>query len=61
MSVGETSPEKKEILQKFAEFCSSEEAVKRADEFGFNGMEDYVCEYDTVPVMCWWMPRSFIR
>ena len=48
VSVGETSPEKKEILQKFAEFCSSEEAVKRADEFGFNGMEDYVCEYDTV-------------
>lgn len=22
--------------------------MKRADEFGFNGMEDYVCEYDTV-------------
>ena len=48
VSVGETSPEKTEILQKFAEFCSSQEAVERADEYGFNGMEDYVCEYDTV-------------
>lgn len=48
VSVGETSPDKKEILQKFAEHCSSKEAVSRASEYGFNGMEDYICEYEAV-------------
>ncbi len=45
VSLGTTSDEKKQILEKFAEFCSSEEAQKSATEYGFNGMNDYVCEY----------------
>lgn len=46
VSVGEVSAEKKEIRQKFAEYCASEKAVKRATEYGFNGMEEYACEYE---------------
>ena len=45
VSLGTTSDEKKQILEMFAEFCSSEEAQKSATEYGFNGMNDYVCEY----------------
>ncbi len=46
VSIGEASPQKKEILQKFAEYCASEKAVQRASEYGFGGMEDYTCEYE---------------
>lgn len=49
VSVSSTSPEKQEILRKFAEFCGTEEAKNRATEYGFNGMSDYVCEYNAVP------------
>lgn len=48
VGIGELNPDRKEILEKFAEYCASQEATKYAAEYGFNGMEDYVCEYSTV-------------
>ena len=48
VSVESVSPEKKEILRLFAEYCTSDEAKAKADEYGFNGMDDYVCEYEPV-------------
>ncbi|MCI8640113.1 MAG: solute-binding protein [Coprococcus sp.] len=48
VSMVSASPEKKEILTQFAEYCTSEKAKKRAEEYGFNGMPDYDCEYGTV-------------
>lgn len=48
VSVESASPEKKEILRLFAEYCTSDAAKAKADEYGFNGMDDYVCEYKPV-------------
>ena len=48
VSVESVSPEKKEILRLFAEYCTSDAAKAKADEYGFNGMDDYVCEYEPV-------------
>lgn len=48
VSVESASPEKKEILARFAEYCASEKAKARASEYGFNGMSDYACEYNAV-------------
>lgn len=48
VTVESASPEEKEILNMFAEFCTSKKAKSRADEYGFNGMPDYVCEYEAV-------------
>lgn len=48
VTLGTTSNEKKQILEMFAEFCGSEEAQKSAAEYGFNGMNDYVCEYPDI-------------
>ncbi len=48
VSIAGISEEKKEILSLFAKFCASDKSKKRADEYGFNGMSDYVCEYDEV-------------
>lgn len=48
VSMASASPEKQEILRLFSEFCSTEQAESRASEYGFNGMPDYVCEYNTV-------------
>lgn len=48
VAVGEISQDKKEVLKKFAEYCATEEAVKRASDYGFNGMPDYVPEYENV-------------
>lgn len=48
VTLGTTSDDKKQILEMFAEFCSSEEAQKSATEYGFNGMNDYVCEYPDI-------------
>ena len=48
VSVESASPEKKEILRLFAEYCTSDAAKAKADEYGFNGMDDYVCEYEPV-------------
>ena len=45
VAISSSSKEKKEILKKFAEFCSSEKAVKLATEDGFNRMDKYQCEY----------------
>lgn len=42
------SPEKKEILTLFAEYCATDKARNRAEEYGFNGMADYSCEYEPV-------------
>lgn len=43
--VAGTSQEKKDILSLFAEYCATEKAKNRATEYGFNAMEDYICEY----------------
>ncbi len=48
VSVESASPEEKEILKLFADHCATAKAKARADEYGFNGMNDYVCEYETV-------------
>ncbi|MCI9489424.1 VWA domain-containing protein [Lachnospiraceae bacterium 48-42] len=48
VSVEAASPDEKEILTRFAEYCGSEKAKARAGEYGFNGMPDYKCEYEPV-------------
>ena len=48
VSLDSTSSEKKEILRMFADFCSSDEAQQSAGQFGFNGLNDYICEYPEV-------------
>lgn len=48
VAVGEISQDKKEVLKKFAEYCAEKDAVKRADDYGFNGLSDYVSEYEEV-------------
>lgn len=45
VALSSTKNEKKEILKKFAEFCSSEEGTQLAKKDGFNQMNDYKCEY----------------
>ncbi len=48
VSVEAASPDEKEILTRFAEYCGSKKAKARAGEYGFNGMPDYKCEYEPV-------------
>ncbi len=48
LSIESASQEEKEILSLFAEYCATDEAKAKADEYGFNQMEEYVCEYDSV-------------
>jgi Ca-activated chloride channel family protein len=40
-AIGDLSAEKKEILNKFIEFCKSAESQKLASEYGFNSFDDY--------------------
>lgn len=46
VAISSISAEKKEILTMFAEYCDSEEGKEKADKYGFNGMDSYVCEYE---------------
>ncbi|MCI8292262.1 MAG: VWA domain-containing protein [Hespellia sp.] len=48
VSIESASPQEKEILARFAEYCTTERAKARATEYGFNGLDEYTCEYDTV-------------
>ncbi len=48
VTIDSTSPEKKEILKLFSEYCTTDKARARATEYGFNGMDDYSCEYEPV-------------
>ena len=48
VSIASASQEKKEILAQFAEYCGTDKAKARAIEYGFNGMNDYICEYEEV-------------
>lgn len=48
VSVDSASPDEKEILNQFAQYCDTEKAESRASEYGFNKMNDYVCEYEPV-------------
>ena len=48
VSIASISQDKKDILSLFAEYCSTDNAKKRATEYGFNGMSDYSCEYKDV-------------
>jgi von Willebrand factor type A domain. len=43
-AIGELSAEKKEILNKFIEFCKTEKCQKLATDYGFNGLDDYKAE-----------------
>jgi Ca-activated chloride channel family protein len=43
-AIGELSAEKKEILNKFIEFCKTEKCQKLAADYGFNGLNDYLAE-----------------
>lgn len=45
-SIGNLSDEKKEILNKFIEFYSSEKYQNKATEYGFNNFNDYKSEID---------------
>ncbi len=45
VAISSTTDEKKEILKKFAEYCSTDKAKKLAQEDGFNKMDQYQCEY----------------
>ncbi len=45
VAISSTTDDKKEVLKKFAEFCSTEKARKLAKKDGFEGMNDYQCEY----------------
>lgn len=47
-AVGDISPEKKQILEKFAEYCLSDDAQKLATDYGFNGLNDYKSEQNDV-------------
>ncbi|PYG86904.1 Ca-activated chloride channel family protein [Ruminiclostridium sufflavum DSM 19573] len=47
-SIGKLSDEKKEILNRFIEFCKSEKAQKLADDYGFNKLDDYIPEMTAV-------------
>lgn len=40
-SLGNISDEKKEVLQKFTEFCKTTDAQKKASSMGFNQYDDY--------------------
>ncbi len=44
--ISSTSDDKKEILRKFGQYCTSDAAQKSAKEAGFNSMKDYKCEYN---------------
>lgn len=48
VSIESAGSEEKEILKLFADYCATDKAKTRADEYGFNGMNDYVCEYEAV-------------
>lgn len=47
-SLGNLTPEKKEILDKFVEFCKSSKYQKLASEDGFNNLNDYKPEMGSV-------------
>ena len=39
--IGSLSPDKKEILKQFIDFCKNEENQKQATDYGFNGLNDH--------------------
>lgn len=43
-AIGDLSAEKKEVLNKFAEYCQNDENQALAEECGFNGLNDYKAE-----------------
>lgn len=47
-AIGDLSQEKKEILNKFIEFCKSSEYQKLASDYGFNEFDDYSPEIGDV-------------
>lgn len=47
-ALGDISPEKLDIIQKFADFVTQEKYQSSAKENGFNGLEDYRSELDAV-------------
>ncbi|MCR2805937.1 vWA domain-containing protein [Paenibacillus soyae] len=47
-AIGDVSPEKKEIMRRFAEFAAGAEYQRLAGEKGFNGLDDYRPELSAV-------------
>lgn len=47
-AIGDLSPEKKEILNKFIEFCKSADSQKLASDYGFNKLNEYSPEIGDV-------------
>lgn len=47
-AIGDLSPEKKEILNKFIEFCKSAEYQKLASDYGFNKLNEYSPEIGNI-------------
>ncbi|RCX20170.1 Ca-activated chloride channel family protein [Anaerobacterium chartisolvens] len=47
-AIGDLSDEKKEILNKFIEFCKSKKAQKLASEYGFNNLNEYRTEMEDI-------------
>lgn len=47
-AIGNLSADKQEILTLFADYCMTDEAQKLATEYGFNGLDDYICEQQAV-------------
>lgn len=45
VTIASAPNDKKEIVKLFAEYCLSDSSQKAATEYGFNGMNDYKCEY----------------
>jgi len=43
-AIGNLTQEKKEILNKFVEFCKSSKSQELATEYGFNRLDDYLPE-----------------
>jgi len=48
VSLQSASDEKREILKLFSDYCASEGAQNSAENYGFNGLNDYKCEYPDV-------------
>ncbi len=42
--IGTLSAEKKAILREFINYCKDAKSIKKADEYGFNGIDDYKSE-----------------
>jgi Ca-activated chloride channel family protein len=52
-AVGDISSTKLEVLNLFADYCASSDAIKLAKEYGFNMMDDYVSDLPEISGDTW--------